>query len=93
MSLKQPYWAKLEIPEIDYQQIQYYSVPKKKKQLPYTLSKQWCVSKYDDPQDIMIHATHSMTSLKQRLFAKTYKGQSQIKINKVLSKKEVGPFR
>tara|TARA_R100001198_G_C5242699_1_gene220368 strand:- start:3873 stop:4139 length:267 start_codon:yes stop_codon:yes gene_type:complete len=64
--------------------------PKKKKQLPYTVSKQWCVSKYDDPQDIMVYATHSMTSLKQRLFAKTYKGQHQIKINKVLSKKEVG---
>ena len=31
--METPDWAKLEIPEIDYQEIQYYSVPKKKKQL------------------------------------------------------------
>ena len=31
--METPDLAKLEIPEIDYQEIQYYSVPKKKKQL------------------------------------------------------------
>ena len=33
LGMETPDWAKLEIPEIDYQEIQYYSVPKKKKQL------------------------------------------------------------
>ena len=31
--MKSPVWAKLDIPEIDYDDIQYYSVPKTKKKL------------------------------------------------------------
>ena len=64
--------------------------PKKKKQQPYINSKQWCVSKYCDPQEIMIKDGKSIASLKDRLFAKTYKGQTQIKVNKVLSQKVIG---
>nr|BCG67688.1 sufB protein [Haptophyceae sp. NIES-3900] len=33
INMKTPNWAELKIPEIDYQSIQYYSVPKKKKEL------------------------------------------------------------
>jgi len=64
--------------------------PNKKRQQPYLKSKEWCVSKYCDPQEIMIKDDKSIASLKDRLFAKTYKGQVQIKVNKVLSQKVIG---
>tara|TARA_R110001592_G_scaffold332197_1_gene615432 strand:+ start:389 stop:658 length:270 start_codon:yes stop_codon:yes gene_type:complete len=64
--------------------------PKKKTQQPYLKAKQWCVSRYCDPQEIMIKDGKSVASLKDRLFAKTYKGQTQIKVNKVLSYKVIG---
>ncbi len=38
----------------------------------------------------MIKDDKSVASLKDRLFAKTYKGQVQIKVNKVLSQKVIG---
>ena len=64
--------------------------PNKKRQQPYLKAKEWCVSKYCDPQEIMIKDDKSVASLKDRLFAKTYKGQVQIKVNKVLSQKVIG---
>jgi|TARA_R110000787_G_C13413850_1_gene444384 hypothetical protein len=83
MKAKDIYYLELEI---NYRKF----YPNKKTQQPYLKAKQWCVSKYCEPQEIMIKDEKSITSLRDRLFAKTYKGRVQIKVNKVLSQKVIG---
>ena len=53
--------------------------PNKKRQQPYLEAKEWCVSKYCDPQEIMIKDGKSVASLKDRLLQKHTKGKFKLK--------------
>ena len=52
--------------------------------------KEWAVSTYDTPNEIMRLDKKTMDSLTSRLYIGSYKGEKQIIIRKILEKKVIG---